>query len=90
MTDTPGADVTDCAQALASLQTLLDGELDHDTGTRILGHLEACPPCELEADFYRRLKRAITRCAGDLDPAVLARLERFADRVPDAGPASPS
>ena len=90
MTQHPGAGFGACAEALAALQTLLDGELDRAAALDVGAHLEACLPCESEADAYRRLKQAVSCCGNDLDPDVLARLREFASALVETGSGSPS
>ena len=90
MTQHEGGGSGACADALAALQTLLDGELDRAAALDVVAHLEACLPCETEADAYRRLKQAVTCCGNDLDPDALARVREFASSLLETGSASPS
>lgn len=70
-----------CAEALEKLHPLLDGELTPEEARLVVAHLEACPPCGVEEDVYRRLKEAVAACGNGLDPAVVERLRAFADRL---------
>jgi hypothetical protein len=50
---------------LDKLSAVVDGELDHDSRDRVLGHLVICDTCRSEVDAQRRLK---TRLAATPDP----------------------
>jgi anti-sigma factor RsiW len=53
---------------LDKLGAVVDGELDHDSRDKVLGHLVGCDSCRAEVEAGRRLK---------------ARLGRLADEGPD-------
>jgi anti-sigma factor RsiW len=53
------------------LTALIDGELDHGTRDRILGHLAQCTDCRHEADAERRLKARLGGLAEPLVPVEL-------------------
>jgi len=73
----------DCAAVEAVIQRFVDGELPGGA-EEVAAHLEACPDCEIEAATYQRLKAALVRPAGDIDPAVLQRLRSYGAEL--AGP----
>lgn len=50
---------------LDKLSAVVDGELDHDSRDRVLGHLVICDTCRSEVDAQRRLK---ARLAATPDP----------------------
>lgn len=50
---------------LDKLSAVVDGELDHDSRDRVLGHLVICDTCRSEVDAQRRLK---SRLAATPDP----------------------
>ncbi|GAA1602195.1 hypothetical protein GCM10009789_65450 [Kribbella sancticallisti] len=50
---------------LDKLSAVVDGELDHDSRDKVLGHLVICDSCRSEVDAQRRLK---TRLAATPDP----------------------
>jgi len=72
-----------CHRAARELQAYLDGEADAEASRMVAAHLEECRRCGLEASVYAAIKAAIAvgHDAGqpqEIDPVVLARLERFA------------
>lgn len=73
-----------CERAIERVQELVDGELPPCRDSeRLIAHLESCPPCALEAEAVRELKRAIHRVGQESDPEVKARLTEWARRLPD-------
>jgi len=71
-----------CHRAARELQAYLDGEVDDRTWQLVAAHLEECRRCGLEVDAYAAIKVAVAgrggaEPVGELDPAVLARLDRF-------------
>jgi anti-sigma factor (TIGR02949 family) len=72
-------DYRDCAEALRDLQFHLDAELSPDEAARLVAHIEACPPCAVEEDDFRRLKEAIRRHGSAVDQTVVARLRARCD-----------
>jgi len=72
-----------CHSAARELQAYLDGEADAGSSRMVAAHLEECRRCGLEGSAFAAIKAAIGsgRDAGqpvEMDPLVLARLERFA------------
>ncbi len=71
------------------LSGLVDGELDHASRERVLSHLMACPPCQVEMDGLRSLKSRLS-WAGAESPvpseAFAARLMSMA--VPGVEPSA--
>ncbi len=72
-----------CHRAARHLQAYLDGEADAAAAAAVAAHLEECRRCGLEASTYAAIKAAValrqdTGPAPAVDPAVLARLDRFA------------
>ncbi|MBI2169331.1 MAG: zf-HC2 domain-containing protein [Actinobacteria bacterium] len=70
-----------CAEALAKLQDLIDGELPASSAPRIMAHLEACPPCGFEREAFERIKAAVASCGNYVDAESMQRLRTFASRV---------
>lgn len=77
----PDSPDVDCAAAAEQVHALLDGEMDEPAASRLLDHLEACPPCGMEEEVYRRLKEAVAGCGNCVDPSTLERLRAFAADV---------
>lgn len=72
--------MAECRRVRRMLQAYLDGELARTTAQQAVQHLEACQRCNLEAQLYREIKRALARqCADDV---TVHRLQTFARRVP--------
>lgn len=72
----PGSDAqppqVDCAQVIAEVWTLLDGECDAGDRDRLRQHLEQCPECLREYGLEERIKALIARkCRGDKAPRHL-------------------
>ncbi|GAA1986063.1 anti-sigma factor family protein [Catenulispora subtropica] len=53
------------------LTALIDGELDHGTRDRMLGHLAQCDDCRREADAERRVKARLGALDGPQVPVEL-------------------
>ncbi|MFD0631026.1 anti-sigma factor family protein [Catenulispora yoronensis] len=53
------------------LTALIDGELDHGTRDRMLGHLAQCDDCRREADAERRVKARLGTMAAPQVPVEL-------------------
>lgn len=71
------------------LSALVDGELDHETRDKLLGHLAYCPDCRQIVEAERRLK-AMLRGLSDLGtepPPLRAPVERLMATLPP--PATP-
>ena len=66
-----------CAEVMRVLHAHLDGELCGPTVGNVIGHLEMCEECGLDAETFSAIQTAITRCQ-DPDPAVVERLRVFA------------
>ena len=79
---------TECARVGKVLQEYLDSELDAETASQVLSHLDDCRQCGLEAETYRRIKDSIGR-QFQPDAAAIERLRNFADRL-IAGEVDPS
>jgi anti-sigma factor RsiW len=75
----------DCAQVGALLQHFLDGQLDAPRAARLRAHLDDCLRCGLEADTYRRIKRALADHRSPVPAASLERLEEFGRRLAAGG-----
>jgi anti-sigma factor RsiW len=54
---------------LDKLSAVVDGELDHDSRDRVLGHLVICDTCRSEVDAQRRLKSRLT-ATPDPEPSL--------------------
>ncbi len=70
-----------CAEVGAVLQAYLDDETDEVATRRVAHHLEDCLRCGMEVVTYRRIKESLGRCGPDLDPASIARLRAFGERL---------
>ncbi|OBK11852.1 mycothiol system anti-sigma-R factor [Mycobacterium asiaticum] len=65
-----------CAQVIAQIWTLLDGECQPDEREILQRHLEACPGCLQHYGLEERIKELIaTKCSGEKAP------ERLRDRL---------
>jgi anti-sigma factor (TIGR02949 family) len=53
------------------LTALIDGELDHSTRDRMLGHLAQCDDCRREADAERQVKTQLAALSGPQVPVEL-------------------
>lgn len=59
----------ECAEVLAEVWTLLDGECSPEAQAKLRQHLEDCPPCFQYYGLEERLKLLIsTKCRGDRAP----------------------
>jgi anti-sigma factor (TIGR02949 family) len=62
----------DCAQVIAEVWTLLDGECTPDTRKKLRQHLEACPECLRHYGLEERIKTLIAKkCRGEKAPEGL-------------------
>ncbi|MCV7315623.1 mycothiol system anti-sigma-R factor [Mycolicibacillus parakoreensis] len=62
----------DCAEVIAEVWTLLDGECTAESRERLRQHLENCPGCLREYGVEERIKVLIaTKCSGEKAPARL-------------------
>lgn len=67
--DRPGAD---CAEVIAEVWTLLDGECTPEAKARLREHLEKCPGCLRYYGVEEQIKVLIARkCSGDKAPQTL-------------------
>jgi len=61
-----------CAEVIAEVWTLLDGECTAATKERLRQHLEACPGCFKHYGLEERIKALIaTKCSGEKAPERL-------------------
>jgi anti-sigma factor (TIGR02949 family) len=59
----------ECAELIAEVWTLLDGECTAETREKLRKHLEECPPCFQVYGLEERIKALIaTRCRGEKAP----------------------
>jgi mycothiol system anti-sigma-R factor len=62
----------ECAEVLAEVWTLLDGECSPETQGKLRQHLEDCPPCFQAYGLEERIKGLIsTKCRGERAPESL-------------------
>jgi mycothiol system anti-sigma-R factor len=62
----------ECAEVIAEVWTLLDGECTSDTREKLKKHLEDCPPCFQLYGLEERIKGLIaTKCSGERAPEHL-------------------
>jgi mycothiol system anti-sigma-R factor len=62
----------ECAEVLAEVWTLLDGECSPETQDKLRQHLEDCPPCFQAYGLEERIKGLIsTKCRGERAPVEL-------------------
>lgn len=58
-----------CAEVIAEVWTLLDGECTPETREKLRKHLEECPPCLRLYGLEERIKGLIaTKCRGEKAP----------------------
>jgi anti-sigma factor (TIGR02949 family) len=61
-----------CAEVIAEVWTLLDGECTPESREKLRRHLEACPGCLKHYGLEERIKALIaTKCRGDKAPEGL-------------------
>jgi mycothiol system anti-sigma-R factor len=59
----------ECAEVIAEVWTLLDGECTPETREKLRKHLEECPPCLRLYGLEERIKGLIaTKCRGEKAP----------------------
>jgi mycothiol system anti-sigma-R factor len=62
----------ECAEVLAEVWALLDGECSAETQAKLRKHLEDCPPCFQYYGLEERIKLLIaTKCRGERAPESL-------------------
>jgi mycothiol system anti-sigma-R factor len=62
----------ECAEVLAEVWTLLDGECSPESQAKLRQHLEDCPPCFQAYGLEERIKGLIsTKCRGERAPESL-------------------
>jgi len=62
----------ECAEVIAEVWTLLDGECTAETREKLRKHLEECPPCLQLYGLEERIKAVIaTKCRGEKAPERL-------------------
>ena len=62
----------ECAEVLAEVWTLLDGECSPEKQAKLKQHLEDCPPCFQVYGLEERIKGLIsTKCRGERAPEGL-------------------
>ncbi|GAB3003339.1 mycothiol system anti-sigma-R factor [Mycobacterium bourgelatii] len=65
-------DYLGCAEVIAEVWTLLDGECTPETRAKLRKHLEACPGCLKHYGLEERIKTLIaTKCQGEKAPEGL-------------------
>lgn len=68
----------ECAEVIAEVWTLLDGECTAEKKEKLRRHLEDCPPCFQLYGLEERIKGLIaTRCSGEKAPDSLRERVRF-------------
>ena len=68
----------ECAEVIAEVWTLLDGECTAEKKDKLRQHLEDCPPCFQFYGLEERIKGLIaTRCSGEKAPDSLRERLRF-------------
>jgi mycothiol system anti-sigma-R factor len=68
----------ECAEVIAEVWTLLDGECTAEKKDKLRQHLEDCPPCFQLYGLEERIKGLIaTRCSGEKAPDSLRERLRF-------------
>lgn len=62
----------ECAELIAEVWTLLDGECTPETRQKLKQHLDECPPCLRIFGIEEQFKALIaTKCSGDRAPEGL-------------------
>lgn len=83
-----------CAEVIAEVWTLLDGECTPESRRTLQRHLQACPECFQHYGVEERIKALIaTKCQGDKAPAGLRerlRLEISRTTIIGGKPPTPS
>ena len=81
-----------CQEALSSLYTFLDGELDQGRRAAIEHHLDECSPCLEAFDFEAELRIVIApKCTEQVPESLKARLlDMFDSAAPDLVDDEPS
>jgi hypothetical protein len=76
-----------CAEVGRLLQRFLDDELagEHEVAA-LIAHLDECARCGLEADTYRRIKRALEERRIDVPAESVARLREFGHHLGEGRP----
>lgn len=76
---------TECREALAQLELLLDGELPEHRVAEVRRHLTACYPCTDRATFEEQLRVIVReRCVEDAPDSLVERIQvRLAQGAPD-------
>ena len=68
----------ECAEVMAEVWTLLDGECTAEKKNKLRQHLEDCPPCFQFYGLEERIKGLIaTRCSGEKAPDRLRERLQF-------------
>jgi len=68
----------ECAEVIAEVWTLLDGECTAEKKDKLRQHLEDCPPCFQLYGLEERIKSLIaTRCSGEKAPDSLRERLQF-------------
>ncbi|BBX48502.1 mycothiol system anti-sigma-R factor [Mycobacterium cookii] len=68
----------ECAEVIAEVWTLLDGECTAEKKAKLRQHLEDCPPCFQLYGLEERIKGLIaTKCSGERAPDSLRERLRF-------------
>ena len=71
----------DCKEVGKVLQSYLDNDIEEGFAAKIAEHLEACKDCGLELETYERIKASLAGKMPEVDPAALARLRAFGERI---------
>lgn len=67
---------TECQEALAQLELLLDGELPEDRVEQVREHLTACYPCTDRATFEEQLRAIVRRdCIEHAPDSLVTRIQ---------------
>lgn len=75
-----------CRRALERVQQIVDDEMPSPKERlELLGHLDACTTCGVEAEAVREMKIAIARVGSGTDAEIVQRLRDLADRLPTDG-----
>ncbi len=62
----------ECAEVLAEVWSLLDGECDAETKSKLQQHLDDCPPCFQFYGLEERMKLLVSnKCQGERAPEGL-------------------